>query len=178
MQNLPHTTLCRSLLSLCSLLRRLAQPVSQKDAAVFNAPLTDAESYLCTFLIMVCCLLFVVVAGLPETVVAAHKDELLCTRWISDTQRRCTQLYLLSVQRLHGGNQGRHGGCHSGWVFAPVLSTIYTLSFLLLYILFYVFVFLPHYSFSSESFVEPAKVRSLYAGFICPPSYLFIHDVA
>lgn len=140
-QNLPHrhTGLCRSLLSLCSLLRRWAQPVSQKDAAVFNAPLTGAESYLCTFLIVDCCLVVVVVAGLPETVVTAHKDELLCTRWISDTQRRCTQLYLLSVQRLHGGNQGRHGGCHSGWVFAPVLGTIYTLSFLLLWTIMFIF---------------------------------------
>jgi len=71
--------------------------------------LTKPESHLLEPRFVTCS-----VAGLPETFVPAHKDELLCARGVSDPQRRRPQLHILFVQWIHGGDQGRYGGCHFG----------------------------------------------------------------
>lgn len=176
MQSLPHrhtnTTLCRSLLPLCSLLRRWAQPVSQKDAAVFNAPLTGAESYLCTFLIVVCCLLLLLLLQGCLKLLSLHIKTNFCApgEYLIHKGDALNYIYYLcngSMEVIKDDMVVAILGKYS-----PPFWVLFALSFLLLFpIMFIVYsmfsCFYHIIRFQANRLLNLLKVRSLYAGFIC-----------
>lgn len=52
------------------------------------------------------------IAGLPQTPIPPHTDELLRPRRIPHPQRGRAELHLLHLQRINGGGAEQYGGSH------------------------------------------------------------------